>query len=73
MNPSPEVALDSLLLLLLIFCNMRETRWLAFRRPDGYIGFAQAPERVSTKSFVILIIGNSKSNNLDAQGTFKPR
>jgi len=52
---------------------MRETRWLAFRRPDGYIGFAQAPERVSTKSFVILIIGNSKSNNLDAQGTFKPR
>jgi len=29
-------------------------------------------ERVSTKSFVVLIIGNSKSNHLGAQGTFTP-
>ena len=28
------------------------------------------PERVSTKSFVVLIIGNSKSFHLGAQGTF---
>ena len=27
----------------------------------GYIRFAEVPERVSTKSFVVLIIGNSKS------------
>ena len=33
--------------------------------------FAQIPERVSNKSFVVLIIGNSKSNHLGAQGTFK--
>jgi len=32
--------------------------------------FAQVPERVSTKSFVVLIKGNSKSNYLGAQGTF---
>ena len=37
----------------------------------GYIRFAQVPERVSTKSFVVLIIGNSKSFHLGAQGTFK--
>ena len=37
----------------------------------GYILFAQVPERVSTKSFVILIIGNSKSFHLGVQGTFK--
>jgi len=37
----------------------------------GYIRFAQVPERVSTKSFVVLIIGNLKSNHLGAQGTFK--
>jgi len=36
------------------------------------IRFAQVPERVSTKSFVILIIGNSKSFHLGAQGTFNP-
>jgi len=36
----------------------------------GYIRFAHVHERVSTKSFVILIIGNSKSNHLGAQGTF---
>ena len=35
-------------------------------------GFAQVPERVSTKSFVVLIIGNSKSFHLGAQGTFNP-
>jgi len=29
-------------------------------------------ERVSTKSFVVLIIGNSESNHLGAQGTFNP-
>jgi len=34
------------------------------------IRFAQVPKRVSTKSVVILIIGNSKSNHLGAQGTF---
>jgi len=27
----------------------------------GWIRFAQVPEQVSTKSFVVLIIGNSKS------------
>ena len=37
---------------------------------DGYIRFAQVPERVSTKSFVVLIIGNSKSSHSGAQGTF---
>jgi len=36
----------------------------------GLIRVAQVPERVSTKSFVVLIIGNSKSNRLGAQGTF---
>jgi len=36
----------------------------------GQICFAQVPERVSTKSFVVLIIENSKSNHLGAQGTF---
>jgi len=35
------------------------------------VGFAQVPERVSTKRIVVLIIGNSKSNHLGAQGTFK--
>ena len=34
------------------------------------IRFAHVHERVLTKSFVVLIIGNSKSNHLDAQGTF---
>jgi len=34
------------------------------------IRFAQVPERTSTKSFVILSIGNSKSNHLGAQCTF---
>jgi len=37
----------------------------------GQIRFAQVPERVSTQSFVVLIIGNSKSFHLGAQGTFK--
>jgi len=37
----------------------------------GYIRFAQVPEQVSNKGLVILIIGNSKSNHLGAQGTFK--
>jgi len=39
----------------------------------GTIHFAQVPERVSTKSFVVLMIGNSKSNHVGAQGTFKYR
>jgi len=37
----------------------------------GEIRFAQVPERVSTKSFVVLIIGNSKSFHLGAQGTLR--
>jgi len=37
----------------------------------GYTRFAQVPEQVSTKNFVVLIIENSKSNHLGAQGTFK--
>jgi len=37
----------------------------------GKIRFAQVPERVVTKSFVVLITGNSKSNHLNAQGTLK--
>jgi len=37
----------------------------------GYICFAHVHERVSTKSFVVFIIGsNSKSNQLGVQGTF---
>jgi len=36
----------------------------------GLIRFAQVPERVLTKSFVVLIIGNSKSFHIGAQGTF---
>jgi len=35
------------------------------------IGFAQVPERLSTRSFVVLMIGNSKSNQVGAQGTFE--
>ena len=38
----------------------------------GYTHFAQVPARVSTQSFVVLIMGNSKSNHLGAQGTFNP-
>jgi len=38
----------------------------------GEIRFAQVPERVLTKRFVGLIIGNSKSNHLSMQGTFDP-
>jgi len=34
--------------------------------------FAQVPERASTKSFVVLITGNSKSNHIGAQGTLFP-
>jgi len=37
----------------------------------GYICLAQVPERVLTKTFVVLIIGNSKSFHLGVQGTFK--
>jgi len=37
----------------------------------GYIRFAQVPERVSTKSFFVLIIGKSRSNHSGAQGTIK--
>jgi len=38
----------------------------------GSIRFAQVPEQVSTtKSFVVLIIGNSKSNHFGAQGILK--
>jgi len=37
----------------------------------GEIRFAHVHERVLAKSFVVLIIGNSKSNQLGAQGTFK--
>jgi len=33
--------------------------------------FAQVPERVSTKNFIVLIIGNSRSIHLGAQGTVK--
>ena len=35
------------------------------------IRLAHVHERVLTKSFVVLIIGNSKSFHLGAQGTFK--
>jgi len=38
----------------------------------GYIRFAHVPERVSIKSFVVWIRGNSKSNHICAQGTFDP-
>jgi len=37
----------------------------------GYIRVAQIPERGSTQSFVVLIRGDSKSNHLGVQGTFK--
>ena len=37
----------------------------------GSIRFAQIPERVSTTSFVVLTIGNSRSNHFGAQGTLK--
>jgi len=37
---------------------------------DGYIRFAQVHERVSTKSFVVMIIESSRSFHLGAQGTF---
>jgi len=35
----------------------------------GKIRFAKVPERVSTKSFVVLLIGKSKSSHLGAQDT----
>jgi len=35
-----------------------------------YVSEFDVHERVSTKNFVVLIIGNSKSNHLGAQGTF---
>ena len=38
----------------------------------GKIRIAQVPERVSTEGFVVLIIGNSNSNHLGAQGNFNP-
>jgi len=38
---------------------------------DRQTRFAHPHERVSTKRFVGLMIGNSKSNRLGAQGTFK--
>jgi len=37
----------------------------------GSIRFAHVHERVSTTSFVVLILGNSESNHLGAQGTFQ--
>jgi len=37
----------------------------------GSIRFAQIPERVLIKSFVVLIKGTSKSNHFGVQGTFK--
>jgi len=37
----------------------------------GYIRIAHVHERVLTKSFVVLIIRNLRSNHLGAQGTFK--
>jgi len=37
----------------------------------GEIRFAQVPDYVSTKSFVVLIIGDSKSFHLGAQGACK--
>jgi len=36
----------------------------------GRIRVAHVDERVLTKRFVVLIMGNSKSNHLGAQGTF---
>jgi len=36
----------------------------------GYIRSAQVPERVLTKGYVILIIGNSKLHHLGVQGIF---
>ena len=36
----------------------------------GQIRVAHVHERVSTKSLVVLIIGNSESNHLGAQSTF---
>ena len=36
------------------------------------IRLAHVHKRVLTKSFVVLIIGNSKSFHLGAQGTFNP-
>jgi len=38
----------------------------------GLIRSAHVHERVPTKSFVVLIIGNSESNHLGTQGTFNP-
>ena len=35
------------------------------------IHFAQVPERVLNEVFVILVLENSKSNHLGAQGTFE--
>jgi len=57
-------------LLYLLTCLLKGALQLLINR-YGYIRFAQVPERVSTKSFVVLIIGNSKSFHLGTQGTFK--
>ena len=44
-----------------------------FSKRQGSNRFARVPERVLTKGFVCLIIGNSKSNHLGAQGTLNPQ
>jgi len=58
-----------LIWFLTSFCLKGALQLLIIRY--GQIRFAQVPEpkRVSTKSFVVLIIGNSKSFHLGAQGT----
>ena len=38
----------------------------------GSIRVAHVHKRVSTTSFVVLILGNSESNHFGAQGTFNP-
>ena len=38
----------------------------------GKLALLQVPKQVSTMSFVVLMIGNSRSNHLGAQGTFNP-
>ena len=56
----------------LVYCVFKGALQLRMNR-CGYIRFAHVHEQVSTKSPVVLILGDSKSNHVGAQVPFKKR
>jgi len=60
-----------LILLIRVHLTLKGALQLLMNR-YGSIRLAHAHERVLPKSFVVLIIGNSKSFHLSAQGTCNP-